>query len=609
VLERFRQRLLQRFLSLHDAFSRLDHGVSRDRALTTKEFHHALERLGVGQEDAAEIFVAMDTNKVGVVSLSELLHARVDVYPQALLWELRCRLLQSNIGVRNLKRALELVRWPQHGWRSKATELKRRTTRGARDGSTSAPSEQGHDLFPTADSAVDFGDSELNNRVDATSLASSLPKTSRSPYHLNRGDWLKLATSIYLTLLEAERLFAYLADETGHVDLRDMFELLRTTVEPDVTLERFATKVIAQYDTLENAFDTFCEAALELEREDTVLRWDGFHALAVVLHVNNENAAKIWSMLTGVAMPRDALGTGPESPGATDDDGTCSWVSRGAFVAHLSLWGPDSALRALKEHLCERFGNLAECQRVLHQRLTDTKTLSATEFDAALRAEGIKNCDVHLALRTVATRRGLHDKSVSLETTINAMRALRHGDKSFGARSCARSTVKHETLPIWEQLREVRNDLAGRRDGPDDAACRTGSPERRIGTPPGLLPTVADRRRFSEAVHGAVKSAETSRSKSVLQSAHRQVLRLEERWATSAGEPQPGCNSKAIPAPKKKGEEREGTRRCSHKRDSAVMALRAPESAAVPSRFSSSGRSFWALASLEKSPDVLIDVQ
>jgi len=630
VLARFRRQLLQRFYSLHDAFARLDHGASRDRALTPKEFHLALQRLGVGEEDADELFTAMDTNSVGGVSLSEFLHALVDVSPEALLWELRCRLVRVSIGPQNLQKALELVQWPQHGWRSKATELKRRTTRTrcricafcncacrhTAEPHNGAQGEAGEDGTGAAQAAAE--------QTSGVHSAASPPGPGSRParlrrhtsFHLDRGDWLKLCTSIYLTLLEAERLFTFLADDTGHVDLRAMFETLRTTVEPDVSLERFSTKVLTRYETFQHAFSAFCE-----DRDtdpERLLRWDGFCRIAVALSVNDGNAAKIWAVLIG-ADTKDAAGrTAPPTPAATmvrtapptpaasaavpvtpagttagsstalrtrfrfEEGGSsprkenrAATVTEKSFVGQLSLWYPDTALKALKSQVCERFGNLAEGQRALSRRLSRTEPLSPRELDSALRAVGIKHSDVQRALSTVTSRQG---GPASLNDAIETMR----GTHSAAAKvtepvACARSTVRHETQPLWEQLRHVQSDLRRRPHDDDGGRGGSGSSIALLGpnalgdaggsigggssglgltrscsqggsesvgssfasltlpdTPPRALPSVLDRRRFSEAVVGAIRTAETSRSKTVLQTAHRQVMRMtDHRWAAS----------------------------------------------------------------------------
>uniref|UniRef100_A0A7S4WKF8 EF-hand domain-containing protein n=1 Tax=Alexandrium monilatum TaxID=311494 RepID=A0A7S4WKF8_9DINO len=542
LLGRFRQQLLQRYLSLHDAFSRLDRTASRDKALTIKEFHHVLERLGVGEEDSQELFAAMDTNSDGGVSLSEFLHALVDISPEALLWELRCRLIRTGITAQNLRKAVELVRWPQHGWQSKATELKRRTNRRVRR-CTACASCIGCSCGGTA--------SETGEAPDPPPEADySLVHRPRPPssYHLSRGDWLKFCTSVCLTLLEAERLFTFLADVSGMVDLREMFETLRKTVEPDVSLERFTTKLLARYESVSAAFASFCQ-----DRDtdpERMLRWDGFHAMAISLNVNDRNAAKLWDVLTACTWDGDDLtqDTGPyERPPE-------SCITEGAFIGQLSLWAPETALQALEGEMCERFGNLAEGQRVLEKHLTSKDVLSLRDLEYRLRAVGIKHCDVQRALRTVASRHNEHGGQVSLDATISTMRAARRTASKVGESSkCARSAIKHDTLPLWEQLRSHQSDLA-KPCTPTDGTGRSGvavepvAVHREHNQRAPLPAGPAERRKFAEAVHGAVKSAETSRSRFVLQNAHRQVVRLEERWAAGPGQdsPVPPAGSAAL---------------------------------------------------------------
>eukprot|EP00927_Polykrikos_kofoidii_P038106 TRINITY_DN32385_c0_g1_i1.p1 TRINITY_DN32385_c0_g1~~TRINITY_DN32385_c0_g1_i1.p1 ORF type:complete len:997 (+),score=137.58 TRINITY_DN32385_c0_g1_i1:195-3185(+) len=673
VLEQFRQRLLARFPSLHDAFSRMNHGVDRDRSMTAKEFRVALERLGAGDEDVDEIFVAMDSNCDGGVTLSEFLHALVDVSPEALLWELRCRLLRMRIGPSNLGKALELVQWPQHGWMSRATKVKRRTTRHLRDtercgegkgcdrvsgerfasgevenavlrgDSGRTASQQGPSVSRSSSkmsaSAVSIdtdrgstyacGTSFGNNAASTGTLrggcrraAVSAPRASttrpssaatigscsngnvgpvnqprggdswedvrheskgrplsasssaaalqtsttthrrRSSFQLSRGDWLKLCTSIYLTLFEAERLFTYLSDGKDFVDLHAMFETLRTKVEPDVSLEQFTTKAMARFETLGAAFSAFCEESGADRMR--VLYWPGFHALAVSLGVNDSSAAKLWRILTRSPLPLDA--------GRIDGDSSCDFndlsastsacggnekrgpgVSEKMFLQELSLWGPDTALETLRAQLCERFGSLAEARRGLERRLSNIREVSPKELDACLRALGISNCDAERALSVVASNRS---GPVSLDAAIEKMRAARGNSKGEGLVECARSKVKNETLPLWEQLRTVQQDLRSKSSVKQESQVgAVGVRSRSLPTSmPARRPPVemVDKTKFSEAMHGAVKSAETCHTKWVLANAHRQILQLQERWATPSSTGANANSSWSTPTPSRR---------------------------------------------------------
>merc|ERR1712217_585413 len=93
----------------------------------------------------------------------------------------------------------------------------------------------------------------------------------------------------------------------------------------------------------------------------------------------------------------------------------------------------------------------------------------------------------------------------------------------------ARHAVKHETMPLWDQLRTVQKDLRRKYDDEDIPDTRAATP---LSAPQTPTP-VTDKRRFSQSVDGAVRLAETSRSKFVLHCAKRQVMGLEERWATN----------------------------------------------------------------------------
>uniref|UniRef100_A0A7S4Q2L5 EF-hand domain-containing protein n=1 Tax=Alexandrium monilatum TaxID=311494 RepID=A0A7S4Q2L5_9DINO len=554
ILERFRQQLLRRFLSLHDAFERLNHNVSRDRALTHTEFRNALERLGVGEQDSKAIFTAMDSHSVGGVTLSEFLHALVDVSPEALLWELRCRLIRFDIGTHTLNKALELVKWPQHGWLSRATKVKRRTTRrssrgccacaacarsgiecshsgAVREGSSPSKGRRYTDPLNGVPQGHESASMAVNEEL-ASALDETSPKGRSVSCHFSRGDWLKLCTSMYLTLLESERLFKYLVDpEKGTVDLRTMFETLRTTVEPDVPLERFVTKAVVRYDSLENAFNAFSEDLDSISDEERVMRWQGFYSLAVALNVNDRCASELWNVLSRSNLMYGRMSELKAAGGAAfgdyDEDGEQA-VTKEVFLHELSLWAPDTALGDLKGQLCERFGSLAEGQRALEQQLPQKEDLSPLELEARLRAAGIKHCDIEGALRTVASK----DGSVSLEAAISTMRAIRPRSSRLPSKLSdgARSAVRNQTQPLWEQLREVQTDMRRGMSWSAAGGDGSGASVGKDFSPPNSPPKV-DRRKFTEAIHGAVKSADSTRSRSVLHHAHRQVLKLEERWA------------------------------------------------------------------------------
>jgi len=560
VLERFRQELLQRFLSLHDAFSRMNHEVSRDKALTRKEFNAALAHLGAGQEESDDIFDAMDSKGDGGVTLSEFLHALVDVSPEALLWELRCRLLRFNIGSHNLQKALELVRWPQHGWLSRATKVKRR---GMRRRCTCCSSTEGCDCKTVEGARAEEAALEAalpgivgqpglglrGARPNSAKRPNTAPgnlgsfedggdeetRKKPSPYHLTRGDWLKFCTSLYLTLLEAERLFLRLADNKRFVDLRAMFETLRTTVEPDITLERFVVKACSRYENLPGAFAACCEDRSYLPScPEPLMWWSGFQGLAVALNVNDESAARLWGVLVG------AVEAKKEDIEVDEYAQVGVSVTEEAFVRELAMWAPDTALEDIKENLCNRFGSLAEGQRALGRRLSDTAQLSPQEFQTRLRAAGIKNCDVNKALSTVAAKGG----PVSLEAAIDTMRAVKtNAGKTAGELGkSAQASMRNQTQPMWDQLRTMQKDCQRRYDEGAEGEWRSPAAWRSPSTPSrqdAATPTkhgAEDQQKFTDSINGAVRTANSSRSKSVLHQAHRQVLNLEKRWSGSPPE-------------------------------------------------------------------------
>merc|ERR1711920_651398 len=114
------------------------------------------------------------------------------------------------------------------------------------------------------------------------------------------------------------------------------------------------------------------------------------------------------------------------------------------------------------------------------------------------------------------------------------MRASRRSNANTARPAkCARAAIKQDNLLVWNQLRTVQRDLMQRHD---DELSKTPAGIQLVVSPtvPHRSPRhLTEKHNFSAAVHGAVRTAETSRSKHVLQCAKRQVLRLEERWASS----------------------------------------------------------------------------
>lgn len=546
------------------------------------------------EEDCEEVFEAVDTNADGYVSLSRLLHALVDVSPEALLWELRCRLLRCDIRHHNSQKALDLVRWPQHGWQSKSTKLKRRTSRRLQQCCACACSDAPDASEVGSQPTILASDAPVVEPTDIPGIDADIEvlvsedaerkKVRLTSFHLSRGDWLKFCTSICLTLLEAERLFEVLADDTGSVDLRAMFETLRLTVTPDVSLENFATKVLVRFESFSIAFKTFSgQDGVDSENGSALsyLGWERFRALAVDLDVNDQNAAQLWDMLTGEEARGRAQQMGDEAHESHDECGMYGsrGLSEAAFVRELSLWAPHTAIEHLTSQLCERFGNLAEGRRALARRLPVTDDVSADDLDSILQAAGIRGCDAKRAVSTVACR---NDGHVSLETLFDTMQASKGGGSALIRRAdCAHCAVRNETWPLWQQLHTVKKDLhcpEGRRTLSEKACvpitptasstlsgvcaaitpCAHGRPgasdEPRLSSSPARQAQqpgcrrfaisspcstskdmkLAEDSKFEEAVQSAIRLADSRRSRSVLHTAKRQLLGLEEHRAARA---------------------------------------------------------------------------
>jgi len=575
VLERFRLQLLQKHLSLHDAFARMDRSVSREKALAPREFRLVLARLGAGEDDFVELFAAMDTNGSGSVSLSEFLHALVDVSPGALLWELRVKLLRFGLRKHNLHKTMDFVRWHQHGSQAKAAKLKRREWARGRQhdqaenaavGNDSVPvvtptsstapvsvaalanSEpdcgQGEDVEHTSD-AEGSGDGfdeeapcssserERDEQVCAGSSAeshggscgsraspnseevtmfTSATVARRIPFQLGRTEWLKFCALLGLTLLEAGRLWDFIGEEAGIVDLRDMHETLRTTVAPDVSLERFTTKIVMRFDSIRDAFRKFAKGH--------EMRYPDFHELAKALDVNDGNADHLWHVLKSDASTLGAEGDHAEGHPALG-------ITEETFVGQMLLWQPDTELSFLKEQLSELFGSLAQARRRLRRHgLAGNASLTPARLEAGLRVVGIAHCDASKLLCTVAGTRGGHlEQQVTLEHIIMAMRSSK--PRSGKADGCSASnTVKNATLPLWQQLREMQAELQRGYNDDDESSSEPLTPTCRSPRFAGH----GGRSRCPTAARGSVNTLGTSQ---VLNRMHEQVLQVRKNVAVT----------------------------------------------------------------------------
>lgn len=113
MLDNFRWELLQRFRSLHDAFSRMHDLATRENALKKEEFIQAFEMFGIEESVTSEVFGIMDFKQTGAVSLAHLRSVLAAGTRQAVLWELRCRLLVHGITPNDLvkvRKILEVAR-------------------------------------------------------------------------------------------------------------------------------------------------------------------------------------------------------------------------------------------------------------------------------------------------------------------------------------------------------------------------------------------------------------------------------------------------------------------------------------------------------------------
>lgn len=321
------------------------------------------------------------------------------------------------------------------------------------------------------------GDAAYTWAGHANASTGFLPSSGR----LSRMDWLQLCAAIGLTFGEAEDLFPILVDTvTGQVCLHDMFTTLRADVAPIVSLERFATRVLTRYGSLQDAFAAICCDASVSEKPAgdasgavRMMRWSEFHSLAVTLDVKDSNAERLWAALT-LAQWNVQRESGPNSatnaaPGASPShmapvdvaaaakaECEVEGVTEAIFVNELTLWAPGTALCALRNQVDEHFSDLGEFRHALAQTGSSLSVpLTPAELDAALLAVGVPGCNVERVCGAVqSTRRG-GQKAIgaTLDEVVEAFQSVQG--------SGAQSAVRDDLRPFWQKLHTVQADLEG----------------------------------------------------------------------------------------------------------------------------------------------------
>jgi len=497
LLRRFRHQLLGTHRSLHDAFARLERGSSGGRPLPPHEFSAALATLGFWKADSDAIFAAVDLHGSGTVSVMELRGALACESLEALLWELRCRLVASGIQLQDqrqaLRKALRLAQKHRASTLERAALQVQRLRQGRRGpgsllcrGSGGSPlgaaiprfrglgmQMVGRAAAPAATGAAEVTSEQAETEAPAAETCTALALVSPAgaegvcpTVHLDRSEWLHFCSRINLTELEAAQLFMALGgEESGAVDLCSMFATLRCHVAPDVSLERFATRVLARYDSPREAFTAFCSSPKR------VMHWQEFRALAEALDVNERNASSLWDVLSSEGKQY----AGEESDG---DEGEAAKagdigeaiescnpaIAEDIFVRQLQVWAPDTALAALGHQLCERFGDLARGRHAMQRRGVDLDApLSAATLAARLKAAGIRCRDAARVLNAVSVSReeeaALGERRVTLDALFDAMQDAQQGTGN-GFRRGARATVRDDTRSLWQKLHDVQADLS-----------------------------------------------------------------------------------------------------------------------------------------------------
>jgi len=448
LLRRALQLVLEQHRSLHDAFAYASGNLpdGEETSLGLSDFCLALGRLGIALKDSDRLFWALDDQGNGGVSLARLRGKLVCSSRRVLLWELRCRLVAAEIQPSDLHTAVtgasalaEVQRRPDV---SPSQEL-RSSGRPSQQETKTRRRHLGRRRPPCLDLAVE-----------------SEPSTAQSrQFCLDHAHWSRLCQRLGMPCQESELLFNLLGGkEVGWVNMYSMLATVRNSVCPDVSLERFARRLAARYDSPEEAFSAFCTPG------EPRMCWAGFCSLAHALRVDRQNASRIWSAITleALAVPVS------ESEAAVEDFNTPNFgcpaepkpafvggrlmadqvVDQVTFVRHMLLGTPHAALFALQEQLCLRFGDLSLGRAALERAgLNQASFLTPQTLQSALRMLGIKCCDATRALSAVLLARDdlARGGYAKLDELFAAMHDLPKG----------KHERRDDTLSFWQQLRGV----------------------------------------------------------------------------------------------------------------------------------------------------------
>jgi len=381
VLSRLRGELLKRFNSLHDAMGWLDNSARREQSLGVRAFKNALFRLGI-QDDYHSIFSAVDSNQSSSTNLPEFRRMLLEgASEEELLWELRCRLKAMNLRpFSDRKAALALIQQPLPEQRHKPWE-----------------------------------EELVRSWIEDDRESSEVERLEDFAVELNRSEWLKFCTALGLTLLEGSRLFDALVDKKSGAPLAfrklllpNMFEKLRSTVSPDISLERFAVRLFERFGTAQNAFRAVCPPP-KLSVGCRVMDWPEFQKLSHAIDVNDRCAERFWELLSVgpgtreapvqvnsdhiICSPRvrDMESSGRVLPRVCRSCG----IGEDVFVLQLSTWAPSSDTDMLRDQLCDRFGSLDGGERAFYQKVDFrlATEISSASLSAGLKVLGIQGCN------------------------------------------------------------------------------------------------------------------------------------------------------------------------------------------------------------------------
>jgi hypothetical protein len=359
--------------------------------LGPKELRITLSRISEGDGD--ELFAAAGMNWISGISLASFFHKLVDVSPESILWELRCRLICAGLWHNDSLKMTELL---QH----------------------------------------------VPPRVDEPTSGSVSSDTSAvHELQLSHDDWVKFCLEIDLTAFEANRLYHMLRDERNCVATDKISHVLRQVLGPDISIMELAASLLEHFGSLQHAFTSACRS-----KSHTMCSSE-FHKMLACFKISSRNVRRLWVAIKSL-IPVSHNEIGEVADEITEDEFVNAMVP---WTPDMLSWTGNTALQSLEQQICENFSSLADFRRAMRQHgLPGGLEISPERLRQGLAVVGCLSCDAHVVLSKASAVAGLSSSSqVTLDDVIEALRTSWQQAHTRG-----HDAMEKDGMRVWQHLHD-----------------------------------------------------------------------------------------------------------------------------------------------------------